>query len=581
MNTKFKNNMNARYSSLEYPDSTLSRIGIDKSLLSVLENESTGYYLNALGGKIPNYIHAAMVKLMSYGFFQVDVASNVPSTKVGKNEQPQGQHAVETAVVEYTSDVEGDNSAIVIYKDSTSGNLVRICSYKGGNALPENSLEWLASLIVGVIIADNKMALLTDFITAAKNEVAQTASNKDSVTKAYFKLVEPFFEKIMDVDGNVMFTSSLSDSYDLNTITKEYVQNTTDFDDCKAILSMQSYFLQEPDAQYFTFIRPKTDVEIKAKIAKKMDETDFSITGSRKFDETEQEMMANTALRMVNYIPTQIAVDMVAAFYATNKCSFGSPLRAAMLYGPSGTGKTEMVQYLGYKLGLPVTTFSCSANTDEYDLLGKPISLGVTGEGDGKIVYTETELTKAIKNGWVIEIQEASVVKETAVHQIFNSLFDGTELVQLPDGSMITPHPNFIAVFTTNVSYEGCNAMNQSLISRNQFVAEIQLPSKEETISRLKTQLNWPESKSTEAIDLAVQCMQKINEFLQEENLEDGSCDFRCIKDWLQMYLAYNEVGIKKSLLDLADYCIIPKATLDSEYHHDIRAICSAIIPAA
>lgn len=562
MNTKFKDNMNARYSSLEYPDSTLSRIGIDKSLLSVLENESTGYYLNALGEKIPNYIHAAMVKLMSYGFFQVDVASNAPST-------------VETTVVEYTSDVEGDNSAIVIYKDSTSGNLVRICSYKGGNALPENSLEWLASLIVGVTIADNKMALLTDFITAAKNEVEQTAPDKAGTTKAYFKLVETFFEKIMDVDERVMFAS------DLNTITKEYAQNTTDFDDCKAILSMQSYFLQEPDAQYFTFIRPKTDVEIKAKIAKKMDENDFSITGSRKFDETEQEMMANTALRMVNYIPTQIAVDMVAAFYATNKCSFGSPLRAAMLYGPSGTGKTEMVQYLGYKLGLPVTTFSCSANTDEYDLLGKPISLGVTGEGDGKIVYTETELTKAIKNGWVIEIQEASVVKETAVHQIFNSLFDGTELVQLPDGSMITPHPNFIAVFTTNVSYEGCNAMNQSLISRNQFVAEIQLPSKEETISRLKTQLNWPESKSTEAIDLAVQCMQKINEFLQEENLEDGSCDFRCIKDWLQMYLAYNEVGIKKSLLDLADYCIIPKATLDSEYHHDIRAICSAIIPAA
>lgn len=562
MNTKFKDNMNARYSSLEYPDSTLSRIGIDKSLLSALENESTGYYLNALGEKIPNYIHAAMVKLMSYGFFQVDVASNAPST-------------VETTVVEYTSDVEGDNSAIVIYKDSTSGNLVRICSYKGGNALPENSLEWLASLIVGVIIADNKMALLTDFITAAKNEVEQATPDRAGATKAYFKLVETFFEKIMDVDERVMFTS------DLNTITKEYAQNTTDFDDCKAILSMQSYFLQEPDAQYFTFIRPKTDVEIKAKIAKKMDETDFSITGSRKFDETEQEMMANTALRMVNYIPTQIAVDMVAAFYATNKCSFGSPLRAAMLYGPSGTGKTEMVQYLGYKLGLPVTTFSCSANTDEYDLLGKPISLGVTGEGDGKIVYTETELTKAIKNGWVIEIQEASVVKETAVHQIFNSLFDGTELVQLPDGSMITPHPNFIAVFTTNVSYEGCNAMNQSLISRNQFVAEIQLPSKEETISRLKTQLNWPESKSTEAIDLAVQCMQKINEFLQEENLEDGSCDFRCIKDWLQMYLAYNEVGIKKSLLDLADYCIIPKATLDSEYHHDIRAICSAIIPAA
>lgn len=567
MNTKLKDRMNAYYSSLEYPDSALSRIGINKSLLSSLEDEGTGYYLNAFG--IPNYIHAAMVKLMSYGNFQVDVASNAASEEATKK----------ATVVEYTSDVEGDNSAIVIYKDKVSDRFIQICSYKSGDTFPECSLEWLASLIVGVTIADNKMALLTDFITATKNEIEQTALDKDTVTKAYFKLVETFLERIMDLDENVMFVSS--NVHALKSITKEYAQNTTDFDDCKAVFSMQSYFLQEPDAQYFTFIRPKTDVEIKAETAKKMDETDFSITGSRKFDETEQDMMANTALRMVNYIPTQIAVDMVAAFYATNKCSFGAPLRAAMLYGPSGTGKTEMVQYLGYKLGLPVTTFSCSANTDEYDLLGKPISLGVTGEGDGKIVYTETELTKAIKNGWVIEIQEASVVKETAVHQIFNSLFDGTELVQLPDGSMITPHPNFIAVFTTNVSYEGCNAMNQSLISRNQFVAEVQLPSKEETISRLESQLNWPESKSTEALDLAVQCMQKINEFLQEENLEDGSCDFRCIKDWLQMYLAYNEVGIKKSLLDLADYCIIPKATLDSEYHHDIRAICSAIIPAA
>lgn len=160
MNTKFKDNMNARYSSLEYPDSTLSRIGIDKSLLSALENESTGYYLNALGEKIPNYIHAAMVKLMSYGFFQVDVASNAPST-------------VETTVVEYTSDVEGDNSAIVIYKDSTSGNLVRICSYKGGNALPENSLEWLASLIVGVIIADNKWHCLPILLQQQKMKLTR------------------------------------------------------------------------------------------------------------------------------------------------------------------------------------------------------------------------------------------------------------------------------------------------------------------------------------------------------------------------------------------------------------------------
>lgn len=565
MNTKFKD-LSDTYAQLTYPDRTLSNMGIDKERLDKLSTESSNYYLTALGGKIPNFLHMAMVTLMSYGSFQVDVATNFASNGT-----------METVVVEYTSEVENDNSAIVIYNDKASNDIIQICSYEGGNTEPSVNFKWLAALIVGMTAVYKDMPKLTDFISAVKYKIETGEANADNITETYFKLLESFIKRTYDLEETTMFKEV---NCGLKAITKEYAQNTTDFDDCKPWFSMQSYFIQEPDAQFFTFIHPKTDVEIKAETAKKMDETDFSITGSRKFDEVEQEMMANTALRMVNYIPTQIAVDMVAAFYATNKCSFGAPLRAAMLYGPSGTGKTEMVQYLGYKLGLPVTTFSCSANTDEYDLLGKPISLGITG-GDGKIVYTETELTKAIKNGWVIEIQEASVVKETAVHQIFNSLFDGTELVQLPDGSMITPHPNFIAVFTTNVSYEGCNAMNQSLISRNQFVAEVNLPSKEETISRLKSQLNWPENKSTDALDLAVQCMQKINEFLQEENLEDGSCDFRCIKDWLQMYLAYNEVGIKKSLLDLADYCIVPKATLDSEYHHDIRAICAAIIPEA
>lgn len=176
--------------------------------------------------------------------------------------------------------------SIVIYKDSTSDKLVRICSYKGGNALPENSLEWLASLIVGVIIADNKMALLTDFITAAKNEVDKTAPDKAGTTKAYFKLVETFFEKIMDVDERVMFTS------DLNTITKEYAQNTTDFDDCKAIFSMQSYFLQEPDAQYFTFIvcsdykRKSCPLYENRDIAKRCAEDGFMEEQIRKIEKT-------------------------------------------------------------------------------------------------------------------------------------------------------------------------------------------------------------------------------------------------------------------------------------------------------
>lgn len=562
MNTKLKTVLDAMNGSLTYPKSSLEGVGVNKEILDDLLSASTSYFMS-MYGEIPVYIHHALVKLLTFGTFQVNIAESL-----------------KYVVAEYNVSDSDENSAVVIEREETSGEITHISTFTTSGEVMY-SFEWLAALFVGLVKTDEATTItFKDFMEKIKRNVTSDEDLTEEITRLYFSLVEFFVDTLFGIEEDVMFISTGS-SVDLRKITKEYVSNTTDFDELRASLIIQSFYIQDPNPIYFTFVSPKSDVEISTEKAKKLaKDFDFSITGSRKFNETEQEMMANTAIRMVNYIPTQIAVDMVSAFYATNKCNYGSPLRAAMLYGPSGTGKTELVQYLGYKLGLPVTTFSCSANTDENDLLGKPISLGISNGGDGKIVYTETELTKAIKNGWIIEIQEAAVVKETAVHQILNSLFDGTELVQLPDGSMITPHPNFIAVFTTNVNYEGCNAMNQSLISRNQFVAEITLPSEDETIERLKKQLNWPTNKNDDAVKTAVTCMKKINEFLEEESIEDGSCDFRAIKDWLQMYLAYNEVGINKSLLELAKYSIVPKSTLDTNYHGDIMAICEGIIPA-
>ena len=304
---------------------------------------------------------------------------------------------------------------------------------------------------------------------------------------------------------------------------------------------------------------------------------DFQICKERVFTDEENLMLQNNAFKMQNYTPCQVANDMVFAFYASNKGGFSKPLRAGLLYGPSGTGKSAMVQYLGYKLGVPVTTLQCSTNTDEYDLLGKPISLGL--KGDGKIEYTETELTKAIKNGWIIEIQEAASIKEAGVLQCFNALLDDTELVQLPNGLSLTPHPNFMMVFTTNVNYEGCIAINQSLISRNQFVANVTLPSDKELKERLKSQLSWPAEENDSILDAAILAMHKINEYLVDNCLEDGVCDFRTIRDWLGMYLNSVQLNLPASLVQLAKYTVIPKATLESEHHDVLLSIIAGAIP--
>lgn len=549
--------LNANYN-LVFPESALSNCGISKEIFQRLVN-GTGCY--ALQADVPNWFHSVLVDLFIEGGEQKIYAVAVDED---------GEKYV--AVEDLQSSVGATNCALLLHYENTSGKILEINSF--GLSI---NLEFLKQLIVALMFRDNfdtYHAKLTDLIKRYKNH--EQISEQD-MTEAYFNLFNALVDTLYNMDDTA-FLNSANNS--LKEITKEYLNATTEFQTLTCLTAFQAGYTMPADPSMFRFFSPLASAEtMENQAAESLEKMSFTISEHRKFSEAEQEMMANTAMRMPNYVPSQVALDLVGAFYATNKANFGSPLRAALLYGESGTGKTEMVQYLGYKLGIPVTSFQCSANTDENDLLGKPISLGLSG-GDGKIMYTETELVRAVKNGWIIEIQEAASVKETAVLQIFNALLDGTELLQLPDGTQLTPHPNFMMVFTTNVSYEGCTALNQSLISRNQFVREVQLPSDEEFKERLVKQLCWSKKTSKKPIDEAIKTMHKIKEYLQENYLTDGSCDFRAIKDWLQLYLAYNKVGIKKTLAECAEYTVIPKATLDSEHHEAIRALCQAIASA-
>lgn len=545
--SKVFNLLNSAYTSLDFPESSLSALGVNCQKLNDLIANASGF---ALAAGIPNWMHNAVVDVLSY-------SSNVYS--VAKED---GKYvAVEK------SNSNSDQALILRYEPS-SNKILEVLS------TIEMDSTWVSLFAFASMFRNDQDTIeLMDALKVFASLLQGKEISEDETTRAYFKLNAKVAETIFDLDDNVCFNSNGA----VKTITKEVLNATNEYDNLVCQKAFQSVFAMDCEPDFFTFFSPKSLAFLKSEKVQNMAEQSFVISEHRKFTEDEQEMMANTAMRMPSYIPSQEALDLVGAFYATNKAGFGKPLRAALLYGESGTGKTEMVQYLGYKLGLPVTTFQCSANTDENDLLGKPISLGLAG-GDGKISYTETELVRAVKNGWIIEIQEAASVKETAVLQVFNALLDGTELLQLPDGRQLTPHPNFIMVFTTNVSYEGCNALNQSLISRNQFVREVALPSDKEFAQRLVSQLNWPDKISRTPIKEAIQTMHKIKEYLKENYLMDGSCDFRAVKDWLQLYLAYNEVGISKTLLECSEYTVVPKATLDNEHHDAIRAICAALV---
>lgn len=76
--------------------------------------------------------------------------------------------------------------------------------------------------------------------------------------------------------------------------------------------------------------------------------------------------------------------------------------------------------------------------------------------------YTETDFLRALKNGYVVELQEPTTIMQPGVLVGLNSLLEQEGSITLPTGEIIERHPDAVVVVTTNVDYEGCRGLNRA-----------------------------------------------------------------------------------------------------------------------
>lgn len=180
--------------------------------------------------------------------------------------------------------------------------------------------------------------------------------------------------------------------------------------------------------------------------------------------------------------------------------------------------------------------------------------------------YVETDFIKALKNGYVIEIQEPSTIVQPGVLVGLNSLLEQSGTITLPTGEIIERHPDAVVVVTTNISYEGCRGMNQSVLDRMSLVRDVELPEPEVMVQRAMSVTGATDEYQ---VSQMVQVVNDLAEYCRKNSITDGSYGMRSLIDWII------SAEITGDVYNSALYTIISKATADEL---DREALISSVL---
>lgn len=201
----------------------------------------------------------------------------------------------------------------------------------------------------------------------------------------------------------------------------------------------------------------------------------------------------------------------------------------------------------------------------QMEIIGQIAGRGQNGKD---FVYVPSELIKAVKYGWVCEVQEPTVIIQPGVLPGLNSMLEGGS-ISLPTGEVVERHPDSVIVFTTNTDYEGCRALNESVLDRFPLKFLIDLPDEATLIERAKTVTGVSDDN---LIKKCLNVLDETREYLLSSGEGIGNVGPRTLYDWL------DAADIMGSAIEAAEYTLLTSASDDEEIKDFIRT--SILAPA-
>jgi len=120
-----------------------------------------------------------------------------------------------------------------------------------------------------------------------------------------------------------------------------------------------------------------------------------------------------------------------------------------LLKGPTGCGKSRLVEHMAAKLGLECLTVSCHDETSASDLLGRYLIRG------NETIWQDGPLTQAVRQGSLIYLDELAEARPDTI-VILHSLTDHRRILYLDRHHEVLQAPaSFMLVASFNPGYQG------------------------------------------------------------------------------------------------------------------------------
>lgn len=257
---------------------------------------------------------------------------------------------------------------------------------------------------------------------------------------------------------------------------------------------------------------------------------EFSLTQDRVFSRLEKQMI----WQKPKSHRTSVEEIRIATEINENWLDPEMKIMNILLEGDAGSGKTQLAKALSADLQLPYTKVTCFADMDKSDVFGALLPVVEAVDADSQELleaisqtesfdavlrlvqshyqldvlsareklaefvqqieaksettpihykYYPSEIVRAMEKGYLLEIQEPTVIRDASVLVALNSALEPNGMLNLPTG-IVRRHPDCVVVITTNRNYQGNRPLNESLRDRMQHAEKMDLPSLEVMVER-------------------------------------------------------------------------------------------------